>query len=656
MSREIRAGVRLNLNDQFSSKIQGAGVSLQGFGEKAAGVAGKVNQAFSGLAGTLGAIGVGIGTAALVRGGIEFQNTVTRIATDAGVFGKEVNELGRYFLRVAYDAKVSEKEILAFAAAAAESAVGIKDIKENMPFMADVIQGLGLSGEEAGKIFSVLVRRGADVERLQEIFNNLAESSARLGNVNLPMFTRYLPALLEASGGNLDDVEDIFTAVNMLAEGTVNARQAMMMYQAAMKDFGRQDVQEAIRRDVEVEIVSRETGELKSFAEIMGLLQEFDERHGGEANDYFERAFGISNLTMKAWRLFGNHFEQTVENLGELGDTSNAIARRAEQNASTIQGSLNRLRTAASEFASSTLIQPIERLADLLNNHPDGMRNAVIGLSTAIAALAGMKAFSTVVTFIGSLKKLKSGGGGIAGGLGGGAGIPVHVTNMGAGIGPAHALQPMGKTLTPTTRMLVAGAGITAVVAAAQSIPQMTAELREIDQDETLTNRERGEARGGAIGDATGTITASAVGGAIGIKAGAATGAKVGAALGTVVPGIGNIVGLVIGAGIGAAMGHFGGRAGRELGRRIGGAAAGDDYYAGGYPFVMQTPSYLLDEVRAAQGIPYAAPLLSVGGEIILRSELIIDDKNYHLRQSVIKNDTPYRFAVGNAAEARLIQ
>jgi len=615
------------------------------------------------------------------------------------------------------------------------------------------------------------------------------------------MFTRYLPALLEASGGNLDDVEDIFTAVNVLAEGTTNARQAILMYQSAMQDFGRTEVREAIKRYVHVDIDD------KSFAEVMAVLHEFNEQHSGEgieASAHFERAFGISNKTMQAWQLFGNHFGQVVENLGELGDTSNAIAARAGQNAGTIQGSLNRLRTAASEFAGTKLIRPIEWLAELLDNHPDGMRKAVVGLSAAIAALTGMRAFSTVVSFIGNLKTIKGGGGGIAGGFGGGAGIPVKVTNMGAGgLGGGNIAGSAGKPKS------IAGkaAGLGAVAAAVTAVPRMVSEVREARQDEALTREERSRATGGAIGDAAASVSGAA--------AGALAGAKLGAAIGSIIPIKGTAIGGVLGAGIGAIGGHFGmehgGRAGRAAGEMIGGAIAenrrtgaatdgddypaypfamqphsymlndmgagigiaakhfrdiadmeidrrsnvattgddypaypfamqtpsyllnemgagigiaakhfrdiadmendrrsnvvttgdeypaypfamqphsymlnemgagigiaakhfrdiagmendrrsnvvaiGDDYPA--YPFAMQTPSYLLDETRAVQRASQPPQPLVVNGEIVLRTELVIDDKNYRLRQAVVKNDTPYPFAAGSATDARLIQ
>ena len=388
MSQEIRAGIRLGLNDQFSPGIRNAGLSLDGFKNRAVGVAEGVGKAFSGLGGTLASVGVGIGAAALVRETIGFQDSVTRIATSAGAFGDEAGELERRLHEVAFASRVPVLELTAFAMAAAESAVSIGDISENMPFMADAIQGLGISGAEAGKLLSLFLNRGADADTLREKLNDIVEICARLGNVSIPEVLRYLSSLLEESGtAGLDGVNDIVIAVNMLRMGTDDARRAMYQYRAAMRDFARPEVREAVYRHVRFDVGDANAGELKSFAEIMGALTDFAEE--GHSVDYFGRAFHLSDATIRTFWLFGNHFEDTVERLGELGDTSDAVAMRAAQNADTIQGSLNQLRTAASEFANSTLIRPVEWLSELLSRNPDGMRNAVRGLGVALVALTG---------------------------------------------------------------------------------------------------------------------------------------------------------------------------------------------------------------------------------------------------------------------------
>ena len=401
-----------------------------------------------------------------------------------------------------------------------------------------------------------------------------------------------------------------------------------------------------------------------------------------------------------------------------------------------------------------------------------------------------------MVSLVSNWKNIKGGGGPGAGlpsvgGLGGKKKVPGRVAAPGkkprgpgsratartlgskkarlpgrAGIAPPPASRPVappppgstipagtgGTVAPPGAGRLAGGAGLGTAFAAMEAIPRMTAELREIAEDETLTSRERGEARGGAVGDAAGSI-AGAAGGAVagGIFASMATAALVGTKVGTAVPGLGNVVGLLVGAGVGAAGYFLGGRAGRAMGAGIGGAAAGGDRPAtepyddpgitrpgisrttryraddpatidgtetrsgigtwdggraersdGGiaaqvtphanqvaaspgisraipvndlivtpagtfsthpddYIMAMKRPTDLLgdgirDEVRTVEHVIRETPPVTVDGEIVLRSELVIDDREYRLRQSVGKNTTPYRFAVGSATDARTVQ
>jgi hypothetical protein len=67
------------------------------------------------------------------------------------------------------------------------------------------------------------------------------------------------------------------------------------------------------------------------------------------------------------------------------------------------------------------------------------------------------------------------------------------------------------------------------------------------------------------------------------------------------------------------------------------------------YIFAMKNPAALFGPASRA------SPPVTINGEIVLHSELIIDDKNCRLRQTAGRNTTPYKFAVGNAQDARLI-
>jgi len=259
---------------------------------------------------------------------------------------------------------------------------------------------------------------------------------------------------------------------------------------------------------------------------------------------------------------------------------------------------------------------------------------------------------------------------------------------------------------------LAGGPGIAVALTAVEAIPAMRAELAEIKENTDLSDRERGEAKGGAIGEATGKIVGSA-GGAVagGVAAAILTSALAGTAIGTAVPGLGNIAGFIVGAGVGLGGYYLGGRLGRAAGAGIGGAAAGGGESPVAYPstayqgnnpaargtimslsanpyqvndlivtpggtfsthpadyiMAMKNPAALAgtqarlpegvrDEIRTVEHVIKEVPPVTVEGEIVLRSDLFIDEGKYRLRQSVQKNTTPYKFAVGSAAEARAIQ
>jgi phage tail tape-measure protein len=189
--------------------------------------------------------------------------------------------------------------------------------------------------------------------------------------------------------------------------------------------------------------------------------------------------------------------------------------------------------------------------------------------------------------------------------------------------------------------------GLAAVSAAFVAIPKMNEELEAIKQNEELTNKERGRAKGGAVGEAVGSI------------GGAAAGAIAGAAIGSVVP----VVGTALGALAGGLIGYFGGKAGRKIGEGIGEGLAKDE------PLVKEQQTVAADDFasynpqlqeayfREMQSMPRIAdtarPVI-VDGEIRLQSQLIIDDSGYRLSQAVVQNTTPYKFATGNAFDARL--
>ena len=563
-----------NTGKAFLSGMKDAGNATLGFRQTAVNAAQAIDQAFSSAGAKIASLGVTIGTMALIKSSIDYEDSIIRIGTNAGMSGEEVNRFRRELLAIATDAKVPVKELVNFGQVVTDNSIGLETASEGMRFMADAMQGLGISGQEAGDIFSVLVQKGASLDTVKQKLNNLAEIDDRLHGMGLAEFAKQIPQLMDISEVTVDNIEDLYVSILTLNNGASNT-QALRQYRAAMQSFdGSRD---KIRQNLKGFDVRNQNGELKSFNEIMTALVEMGRELG--SFERFNDMFGFDDNTIKAIKQFNNYAEETKRKIADLGDTSDAINKRAEQNAKSLASNIVSIQNNILKLSDAVLTKPLESIAKLLDENPKGMEMAIYGVAAAVAALGTMKALSTIILFISQIKGLK--GGKIGAGLSG-PGIPVHVTNAGA-IGsagtigraglsgqnnPLAAAQNAWGNLKPRHyAMGAAGGGITA---AFYEIPQMVNELSEINQNEDLTDIERGKAKGGAIGDAAGSIAGAAVGGAFGVAAGAAAGA----AIGSVVPGLGTAIGLIVGAGVGALGMHLGGMGGRKLGETIGGSIA----------------------------------------------------------------------------------
>jgi hypothetical protein len=602
-------------------------------------------------------------------------------------------------------------------------------------------------------------------------------------------FAKNAPAVFSAYsaiGTTPEHIRKANAAMQILMAGTKSADIAVTALNSTMNEMSDPDKQNKLRM-MGINVRDMATGEFRDFNDIMFDIVARAKEMGNA--DYFGTIFG--NFSMNAIRAYMTQGERMYDSLVNLGDTAGLLEQKSATMANTLKSNFQNLQTAFLAFADKNLTGPLQDLTNLLNKlaeDPEKIEAAIRGIALAIGAIAAVRIGAGIVSFIANLTRIKSGGGlDVSSLTNTGAGIPVYVTNLGGtaslpvgsmglpGMQPRSGLvdqygnplsSPTNTSPVPnkssnplensraavsnlTAKHYIGSAATAGIGAAIIEIPQMINELHGIDQDDTLTNQERGEAKGGAIGDAAGSIIGAAAGGAAGIAAGAA----VGAAVGSVVPILGTAVGALVGAGIGALGMWLGGKAGRAVGTAIGGAVAGDDETAAQSPetiynnsvvanpeivnnttlprgqysddyiytppdsaspfsagisnlnnwyqttqgtpsivqynntttcpqavndliitpqgqfnthpddyiFAMKDPATLLNseirnEVRTVEHIPPAIPPVVVEGEIELRSELTIDDKSYRLKQSAGKNTTPYKFAVGNATTARLIQ
>jgi hypothetical protein len=740
MAREITAGVLLNLKDQFSSKIQGAGISVQGFADKAVGVAEKVNKAFSGVAGTLGTLGVSIGALGAVKSTIDLDARMVRLGLTANASAAEVNALKRKIFETAQmpDVKLDTDSIISGLEIVMSKVGDLQFVEDNVRNIALAIQAAGESGDAMGSVFSEFAKFGYTMEEILPLMDDLIAQGDQ-GAFTFGEFAKNAPAVFSAYsaiGTTPEHIRKANAAMQILMAGTKSADIAVTALNSTMAELSDPEKQKKLRM---LGIAVRDnSGNFRDFNDIMFDIVAKAGKIGNA--DFFGTIFGTTS--MQAIRAYMTQGGRMYDGLVKLGDTAGLLQQKSAVMADTLQSNFRNLQTAFLSFADKNLTGPLQDLTNLLNRlaeNPEKIEDAIRNIAITFGILGGVKIGASVISFLASLNSLKGGKPDLSGltNAGGGAGMPVYVTNWGGSggglpglsgpptaspgglvdqygrplaSGPGRPSSPVlpatgsraqqvlaaGKTALRSPKTIATG-GAAGLTAALYEIPGMLDELHDIERDETLTDRERSEAKGGAIGDASGSI-AGAAGGAIagGVLAAMATSALAGTAIGTAIPGLGNIAGLLIGAGIGAAGYYFGGKAGRAAGKAIGGAVADGNadnreidaaYNYGGYEYrgyrkpvndLIVTPqgqfsthpadyiiatknpaalaSGIRNEVRTVGSVSPAGPPVVVEGEIELRSELVIDDKGYRLRQSVGKNSTPYKFAVGSAQNARLLQ
>jgi hypothetical protein len=632
---DIKAGVELSLRDKFSSKIKGAAGAAAQFGEKAVSAARMADRAFSGAGAQIASLGVTLGGAALAKASIDYEDAMIRIGTNAGMSGKQVNELRRHLLRVAADAAVPNAEMVSFAKTLADNSIGFDAISESAPLAAAAIQGLGISGSETAALFSVLYNRGADLDTITQKFNNLAEIDDRLSGMGLTQFTQFLPGLLETSEASVENIEDLYIAINTLGQGS-NGTKAIQQYTAAMQDFASTETRDAINRNLRFN-TKESSGELKSFGEIMDALAAKAKEVGSA--DALQKGLHLSDSTIKALKQYMNYYDETIKKVSDLGDTSDAIAKRAEQNAGSAKSAIVRLNNAVTNIADEKLAKPIENIAKFLNEHPDGMETAIKGVGAALIGLGAIKTLASVTTMLSNFKNLRGGGK-----SGVGAGIPVHVTNMGGLGGGGAGIDLSNKS--SNAKNFAAGAKGAAVLGTGYTLVNETVgayqKIKSINADETLSEQERKTAKGGAVGKAVGTT--------IGYGAGAAAGAfavgKIGAMIGTAIaPGIGTVVGGAIGAAGGALVGYLGGKAGQAIGEKIGGSITKEVTSAG-----------IDRELNSVERIPEQAESVKLDGQVNLGVDVHVTDDKTTVSTRWGEKDKPSWLNTGAAFAARGIE
>lgn len=584
------------------SGFRAAGSAMRNFTDGAKTAVGVIDKAFSGTGAALATLGVSFSVGSAVNECIKFDDKLTRIGLTADASAEQISNLKDKIFDAALnsDIKVDTTSIADALDVVMTKTGDLTYAESNIKNIATAIKATGESGDAIGSVFAEFSKFGYSAEEITALMDDMVKQGDQ-GAFTFGEFAKAGSAIISAYspiGTAPENIKKANAAMQILTAGMKDPTAAVTGLSSLMSDLSSADKQQKLKNMFGISVRDEGTGAFRDLNDIMAdCLVKIKEMGNADA---FTEIFGDN--AFKGLQAYQNHYERMYEGLTNLGETTGALQGKAATMSGTLASNLKNLQTAFVRFADINLSKPLEKFTDLLNKLAEN-KAVYQGIFTGLAALAGaigtIKIASGVSRFVKDFMNLKNGGGAninIGSNIGG-QGMPVYVTNWGGQAGSSQI--PTAQNGQPSVpaqagaaakgfkgKMATAGSawktaakgtaikagGTAAAFAALEAVPQMAAEWKIANEDETLTNKQKGKAKGGAVGAAAGKV--------VGAGAGAWAGAAAGAAIGSVVPVIGTAIGGVIGAGVGALAGYFGGKGGRWLGEKIGEGLAKDDSVA----------------------------------------------------------------------------
>jgi hypothetical protein len=637
MARKMTAAVLLDLKDKFSSKIRGAGVSVQGFADKAAGAAEKANKAFSGTAGILGGLGVSIGALSAV-----VRDNATGELRDFNDILLDVADAYKDFRKADYINSIFGSETLR-----AIRAYG-SEFAQNIPRMKDLGD---TAGTLAGKSAVMADTLKSNLQNLQTAFYGFADK-------NLAGPLQGLTKLLDKLAENPEQIEawmrSIARGIGIIAGVKISA--GIVSFIANLKSLkggtapdlsglanagGGAGIPVQVTNWGGAASVPAGIGSpsISGSAGLPGI-----QTGGGLEDQYGNPLVTSAGKTMppgspaSKWKLNKPNWKEAAASAGISAVITAGM---------TIPGMISELNT----------ISKSEDLTDLEKGRAKGgaVGETIGAISGAAAGALAGAAIGSIVPVVGTAL------GAIVGGLIGQFGGPVGRA-IGEKIGEAAAekkakqeLLPQSPGIAPYNVPGLSGPGLVqinpagAYPEAAPGLPGVSYTTADTANALTVT---------GMPLTPQGQFSTRPDDHILAAENRATISANTGITMVNNqyrntwgVPGIvqyntstantKTVNDMIL-----TPQGQF--------------STHPDDYI-----LAMKNPTALVsaalpgeirNEVRSVERVSQAAPPVVVEGEIELRSELVIDDKGYRFRQSAGKNTTPYKFAVGSAKNARLIQ
>lgn len=489
-----RTTITIDAAGNFVSRLQGFGRQFGQFSEQGRRHLGQLQRTAQLVGGALDRMGnrwtalatgaAGVGT---VRSVVALDARLTRLQVQAEITGDEMRSLKDRIFEVAQapDIRVDPSEIVE-AIEEIVARTGRLDLAvDNIENLGRTIQATGAAGRDAGGLVANIFEKFR-IDKAEEILQAL-DTLTRQGKAgafelkDLATQGNELMAAFASTGRvGPEAVREMGAIIQMIRRATGSSAEATTSFERLMSALTEQQVGELRKRGIRIwDEEALENGQ-KMARSVPDIIRDIITATRGDTEKLAE-VFDIRAL--RALRAFalefqaGHGFEAMESFLAIQGDGA-AIMADAATNAATAAAAMQNLRTAWQSFANEQLTEPIQRLADIINDiDPERLRRILSVATATVAALAAVSVGMKIGRGVMSAARFIRGpgaGGGAGGVLGGRASAalaqPVYVTNWpgalggpgggaaaGAGAG-AGAAAGRGMGLLAKTG-LVAGAG-----------------------------------------------------------------------------------------------------------------------------------------------------------------------------------------------------
>lgn len=593
----IKAGVLIKLNDQFSSGIDKASNKVDAFSSKMKGAFSKIDGILNSTASNLAALGVSIGVGATINKMIAFEDRINKLGTiakqnakDTETYKKQMEGLSEAIYKAAMqpDIKIDANEIVDAMNQIMEKTGDMDFARSNIENIGRAMRAFDVTGADIGSMMSEFSKLGYTSKEVSKLMDEMYVQGNK-GAFTAAEFAKNGAAIISAYskiGTSSENIKNANAAMQILTMGVKSPTDAVTTLESIMSELGNPKKQEDLRKLGErlgVDLNVRDAnGNFKDLNEILLKIVSTKDKLGGNLDEYGLIFGDVARRAIAAYDIYGNK----VDNMLDVSEASGEMIKAAKKNALSMKANIQNLQTAFDAFANSNLAPILQKITDILNRfaeNPERFEKVFKVLTAGFGIFMGVKLVSGIANTIFNLRTIGGTIKGISTSMQGLSNIPnplaqglstnpipVFVTNMGQGFSNVNNSNYTSSNINNinnkkiSMRSLGKTAGAGAMGAAITAIPMAVSGFMAAN-DPSLSKKEQNKRKGEAIGGAVGSIAGTA----LGASAGAATTAAIGAAIGSVVPGLGTAIGALVGAGVGIAGGYLGNKLGGKIGESL---------------------------------------------------------------------------------------